>query len=98
MKKPLVIFAIIGSLLGCLILVTCVYFEWVFGNGNFNEVIYITKSDPLTKTVDRSWAETPTTERTAFAFMNMWAVGTMFLVSGPAILALDSSLRDNHHF
>jgi hypothetical protein len=98
MKKPLVIFALLGALVGCAILGTCVYHEWAFGNGNFNQVVYITKVDPVTKTVDRNWAEVPTAERAGVTFVNMWAVGAMFLLPGPVILAMDHSFRGNKHF
>jgi hypothetical protein len=98
MKKPLFIFAACGFLFGCIILVSCTYYLRAFGNGNFNEVIYITEIDPITKTVSRSWTDRPTTERSSSTFINMWAVGAMFLIAGPAVLALEYALRDNRHF
>lgn len=98
MKKPLISTAVGISLLGCLLLGTCAYYAFVFGNGNFNQVTYITKVDPTTKTVERDWVELPTTERGGSNFINMWLIGAMLLIAGPAIVALDYALRDNRNF
>ena len=103
MKAQLIVFAITVSLFGCLVLSVCTYYTWKFGQGdtevgNFNRFVYITKIDPVTKSVDRSWADAPTAERTWFTFVNMWFVGTMFLIAGPGIVALEYAFRDNRHF
>ena len=98
MKKPLITLATGISLLGCLLLGTCGYYACVFGNGNFNQVTYITKIDPVTKTVDRDWADLPTAERNGSSLINMWWIGAMLLIAGPAIVALEHAFRDSHHF
>jgi len=103
MKRPLVLFAICVSAFGCLILTTCTYYTLVFGRGdteigNFNRFSYTTKLDPTTMEVERSWADAPTTERSLFYFVNMWAVGAAFLVTGPATVALELALLDTEHF
>ena len=103
MKPLIVIFAIGMSLFGCLILATCGYHTWKFGGGdmeigNFNRYAYFTQVDPMTKAVDRSWADMPTGERIPFHAVNMWVVGAIFLVGGPALLSLNHVLRDNRHF
>jgi len=99
---PLLV-AVCLSLFGCSILAACVYHTLAFGNGdtetgNFNRYVYITKVDPVTKAIDRSWFEVATTERTSFGFVNMWVVGAIFLVGGPAVWALEYAFRDNRHF
>jgi hypothetical protein len=103
MNKPFVSITLCISLFGCLVLGTCIYYTWRFGGGdaeigNFNRYVYTTRVDPMNKSIDRSWAERPTTERPLSTFVNMWAVGAMFIVAGPTITALEYALRDNRHF
>jgi hypothetical protein len=102
MHKGILVIAAGTSLFGLLILGTCMYHCFAYGNGdpeigNFHRYEYAKHRDPITHEVSRDWVDPPTGEGSQIAFVDMWAVGLFFLALGPGILALEHSSRDKGH-